>query len=208
MKRINLFWMPVVVGVALLASGCSITPSHKELKSPVTRAQGSIATTGVATGMPPGKVGWGRITLFAIPVAPVHVEGDAPRETMNFVRDALTTAGYTVNTVENGARGQGPVLSVGIKQYKFNNYTWLAPLIFTWGRIELAATVRDAGDHVLWQKSYLGKGTSLHITQGFTNSAEKCMTRLLDQMVIDFSSPAFAAASVGVPATNGAAPAK
>jgi len=200
MKRINFIWMPVVVGVALLASGCSITPSHKELKAPATRAQGSVATAGSATGMPNGKVGWGRITIFAIPVAPVHVEGDASRETMNFVRDALTTAGYTVSTVEASARAPGPVLTVGIKQYKFNNYTWLAPLIITWGRIELDASLRDTNNHVLWSKSYLGKGTSVHITKGFTNSAEKCMTRVLDQMVVDFSSPAFAAASVGMPA--------
>jgi hypothetical protein len=119
---------------------------------------------------------------------------------MNFVRDALTTAGYTVSTVETGARAPGPVLTVGIKQYKFNNYTWLAPLIFTWGRIELDASLRDADNHVLWSKSYLGKGTSVHITQGFTNSAAKCMTRVLDQMVVDFNTPAFAAASVGMPA--------
>jgi hypothetical protein len=200
MKRISLFWIPVVVGVALLASGCTITPAHKPLKAPLKLSQGSVATGGSATGMPDGKVGWGRITLFAIPVAPVHVAGDASRETMNFVRDALTTAGYTVNTVETGARASGPVLTVGIRQYKFNNYTWLAPLIVSWGRIELDATLRGADNHVLWTKSYLGKGTSLNITQGFTKSAEKCMTRVLDQMVVDFGTPAFAAASVGLPA--------
>ena len=77
---------------------------------------------------------------------------------------------------------------------------WLAPLIFTWGRIELDATLRDNGGHVLWQKNYLGKGTSIHITAGFTNSAEKCMTRVLDQMIVDFSSPGFAGASLGMPA--------
>jgi hypothetical protein len=205
MKRFNFFWMPVLAGVALLASGCTITPSHKPLKAPPTLAQGSIVTAGSATGMPPGKVGWGRITVFAIPVAPVHVEGDASRETMNFVRDALTTAGYTVSTVEAGARAPGPVLSVGIRQYQFNNYTWLAPLIFSWGRIELDATLRDPGNHVLWSKSYLGKGTSVHITAGFTNSAEKCMTRVLDQMILDFSTPAFAGAAIGIPAQVAAA---
>ena len=199
MKHFKPLWIPVVVGIALLASGCTITPSHKPLEKPAKPAQGNVVTAGSATGMPNGKVGWGRITLFAIPVAPVHVAGDASRETMNFVRDALTTAGYTVNTAEAGARAPGPVLTVGIKQYKFNNYTWLAPLIFSWGRIELDATLRGPDDHVLWSKSYLGKGTSLNITQGFTKSAEKCMTRVLDQMVIDFSSPAFAAASVGLP---------
>jgi hypothetical protein len=188
------------MGVALLASGCSITPMHKELKSPVKVAQGSVATASVATGMPSGKVGWGRITLFAIPVAPVHVEGDASRDTMNFVRDALTTAGYTVSTVETGTRAPGPLLTVGIKQYKFNNYTWLAPLIFSWGRIELDATLRGADDHVLWTKSYLGKGTSLNVTQGFTNSASKCMTRVLDQMVVDFGTPAFTVALAGTSA--------
>jgi hypothetical protein len=200
MRRIHLTLLPVVIGVALLASGCTITPSHKQLKAPAQRAQGSVATAGTATGMPSGKVGWGRITLFAIPVAPVHVEGDGSRETMNFVRDALTTAGYSVTTAEAGTRPPGPVLSVGIRQYKFNNYTWLAPLIFSWGRIELDAAVRGVDDKVLWSKSYLGKGTSLNISQGFTKSAEKCMTRVLDQMVVDFSSPAFAAASVGIPA--------
>jgi hypothetical protein len=200
MKKNNFFWIPVVMGVALLASGCSITPMHKELKSPVKLTQGNVATAGSATGMPAGKVGWGTISLFAIPVAPVHVEGDASRDTMNFVRDALTTAGYTVSTVETGARAPGPVLTVGINHYKFRNYTWLVPLIFSWGRIELDATLRGADDNVLWTKSYLGKGTSVHITQGFTNSAAKCMTRVLDEMVVDFGTPAFAGAIVGIPA--------
>ena len=200
MKRIHVCWIPVVVGIALLASGCSITPSHKELKRPATLAHGNVTTAASATGMPSGKVGWGRITLFAIPVAPVHVEGDASRDTMNFVRDALTTAGYTVSTAESSVPASGPLLTVGIKQYKFNNYTWLAPLIFSWGRIELDATLRGTDDSVLWSKSYLGKGTSVHITQGFTNSAEKCMTRVLDQMVVDFGSPAFTGALAGTPA--------
>ncbi len=200
MKRINPFWVPVLVGVALLASGCSITPSHKELKSPAQRANGSVATAGTATGMPPGKVGWGRITLFAIPVAPVHVHGDASRETMNFVRDALTTAGYTVTTAEAGTSPPAALLTVGINQYKFNNYTWLAPLIFTWGRVGLDVTLRGTDDKVLWTKSYLGKGTSMHITEGFTKSAAKCMTRVLDEMVVDFGTPAFTAALAGTPA--------
>jgi hypothetical protein len=200
MKRIGFLWIPALVGVAALASGCSITPMHKELKAPAKLAQGNVTTAATATGMPSGKVGWGRITLFAIPVAPVHVEGDASRDTMNFVRDALTTAGYTVDAVNAGAHAPGPVLSVGIKQYKFNNYTWLAPLIFSWGRIELDATLRGPDDHVLWTKSYLGKGTSVHITEGFTNSASKCMTRVLDQMVVDFGTPAFAGALIGIPA--------
>ncbi len=200
MKRVNAVWIPVLVGAALLASGCSITPGHKELKSPATRAQGSIATAATATGMPAGRVGWGRISLFAIPVAPVHVHGDASSETMNFVREALTNAGYSVSTVDNGTSPQGPWLAVNVEQYKFNNYTWLAPLIFTWGSIELDVTLRDASEKVLWQKNYLGKGTSLHITEGFTNSAEKCMTRVLDQMIVDFSSAGFSGAALAVAA--------
>ena len=196
MKTKNLVWMPVL---ALLASGCSITPMHKELDAPAHRVQGTVATAGTATGMPAGKVGWGRITLFAIPVAPVRVEGDASRETMNFVREALATAGYSVNTLEAGARAPGPVLTVAIRQYKFNNYTWLAPLIFTWGRIELEATLKGSDNRDLWKKTYLGKGTSLNITQGFTGSASKCMTRVLNQMVADFTTPAFTAALGGAP---------
>ena len=200
MKHNGLFGMAIILGFALLASGCSITPAHKQLKAPAKLSQGTVATAGSATGMPPGKVGWGRITLFAIPVAPVHVQGDVSRETMNFVREALTTAGYTTTTADAGTRAPGPVLTVGIQDYKFNNYTWLAPLIFSWGRIELVASVRGPDDHVLWTRHYLGKGTSLNITQGFDRSAEKCMTRVLDQMVADFGTPAFAGAIVGVPA--------
>jgi hypothetical protein len=195
-----LFGMPAVMGVALLAAGCSITPRHNELERPAKLAQGNVAVAGTATGMPAGKVGWGRITMFAIPVAPVHVQGDMSRDTMSFVRDALTTAGYSVDNAENGVRARGPLLTVGIRQYKFNNYTWLAPLIFTWGRIELDASLRGADDHVLWSKTYLGKGTSVHVTEGFSNSAAKCMTRVLDQMVVDFGTPAFAGALIGIPA--------
>jgi hypothetical protein len=203
MKRTYLVWMPMLAGAALLTSGCSITPMHKELKIPAQLAHGSVATAGSATGMPSGKVGWGRITLFAIPVAPVHVEGDASRDTMIFVGDALKTAGYTVSTVETGTHAPGPLLTVGIRQYKFNNYTWLAPLMFTWGTVELDATLRGADDQLLWTKRYTGKGTSLNITQGFTGSASKCMTRVLNQMVVDFSSPAFTGALLaGAPATR------
>jgi len=34
MKHNGLFGMAIILAVALLASGCSITPAHKQLKAP------------------------------------------------------------------------------------------------------------------------------------------------------------------------------
>jgi hypothetical protein len=190
-----------ILAFTLMAAGCQIAPAHKELQPPATVAQGTVVTAETATGMPKGRVGFARITLFAIPVGPVMVQGPADRLTMDFVRDALKVSGYDATLKPLGSAVAGPVLYANIEQYKFTNYTWLAPLMPHWGRIEITAKLTAADGSVLWSKKYLGKGTSFNVSEGFSRAAEKAMTRILDQMVVDFSSPAFANALAGKPAS-------
>jgi len=50
-------------------------------------------------------------------------------------RETLTAAGYRVRDAKGV--GDGPVLQCDVKRFSFRNYTWLVPLVFTWGGVDL-----------------------------------------------------------------------
>jgi hypothetical protein len=186
------------IATALIAiawlSGCSITQlQHDELQGPDALRSGEVYVARQATGFTGGRVGFGRITLFSIPVAPVHIHSDEASDMMDIVRDALETAGYTTKTA--GAAHTGPVLAANVDHIRYNNYTWLAPFIPTWGRVNVTLRLESAGA-ILWQESFAAKGNSFHITDGFNVAATESMTRLADSMVTAFGSEAFQRALV------------
>jgi len=177
-------------------SGCSITHlQHDDLQEPAHRQSGVVSVDPKATGFPGGRVGWGRITIFSIPVAPVHIQSDEASELMGVIRDALTAAGYTTRLA--GSQMLGPVLKAHVNNIRFNNYTWLAPLIITWGSIDVTLRLDAADGQVHWERSFDGSGRSFNITDGFNVSATRSVTQLADSMVEAFSAEEFNAALIG-----------
>jgi len=114
---------------------------------------------------------------------------------MGVVRDALTAAGYTTRLA--GSQMLGPVLKAHVNNVRFNNYTWLAPLIITWGSIEVTLRLEAADGQVHWERSFEGSGRSFNIIDGFNVSATRSVTQLADSMVEAFSAEEFNAALIG-----------
>jgi len=175
-------------------SGCSITHlQHDDLQEPAQSQSGVVSVDAEATGFSGGRVGWARVTLFSIPVAPVHIKGDEASELMDVVRDALNAAGYTIRLADSS----GPVLKAHVDDIRFNNYTWLAPLIITWGRIGVTLQLEAATGNILWKESFKESGNSYNISNGFNVAATESVTRLANSMVEAFSSEEFNAALAG-----------
>jgi len=114
---------------------------------------------------------------------------------MGVVRDALTVAGYTTQLAD-GQKPE-PVLKAHVNNVRFNNYTWLAPLIITWGSIDVTLRLEAADGQVHWERSFEGSGRSFNITDGFNVSASRSVTELADSMVEAFSTEEFNAALIG-----------
>lgn len=185
-----LVWTLALFWIAGL-SGCSITQlQHTELQTPAELQLGEVYVNERATGFTGGRVGWGRITVFSIPIVPIHIKSDEAMDLMRVVRDALSTAGYEAYLA--GAAKRGPVLAAGVDEVRFNNYTWFAPIIVpTWGRISVTLTLESAGGNTLWERSFKEKGTTFNFTDGYNIAATKIVTRLADSMVEAFSSDDF-----------------
>src|SRR5438094_5193 len=132
MRRVG---FSMLFGLALVGSGCGIHLDPKVPRDLAPRREGSVGAASAARGMPE-RAGWGTFTVFAIPVAPVHVSnGPGERIIMDKVKETLVQAGYQV--VEPGGAGDGAVLEGDVKRFRFRNYTWLFPIVFTWGGADL-----------------------------------------------------------------------
>jgi hypothetical protein len=183
--------------VALAGSGCSVNLQHAKLNAPPKAYTDSININRAATGSKSqpkgadGRVGWGRGTIFAIPVVPIYVEGQGNEEVMKEIQAALTQVGYHVQVVENGTPVSGKVLVCQVERFKFNNYTWLFPIVPTWGSIELKASLVGGNQQVVWTRDFNGSGSTFNFTDGYTSSAKTSMTEILNQMVGAFSSDEF-----------------
>lgn len=193
-------YLACTLGAAVLVlagSGCTINLQHGKL-NPTSRAYtDSINLSKAATGSEhqrkgaDGTVGWGRATLFAIPLIPVHVVGNGNEEVMKEIQDALTQVGYHVQDVDNGAPVSGKVLVCRVDKFRFSNYTWLFPIVPTWGRITLQTSLLGPDRHVLWSHQFTGSGMTLNFFDGYTSSAKSSMTKILNQMIKAFSSDEF-----------------
>ena len=192
----------IMLGIALAAeSGCSIALNHDELASPARTYSDPIAVSTRAEGIN-GRVGWGRVTLFYIPCVPIHIQGDGNEKVMEQVRDALQQAGYRVTPVETTpSPPREPLLKCKVDTFWFNNYTWLAPFVPTWGDIDLTVSLERPGGQVAWQQSFHGHGFSANFFDGYSSAANKAMTEILNQMIDAFAGDDFHNALVHAAAT-------
>jgi hypothetical protein len=179
--------------LVLSLSGCSITQlQHTELQIPENLQSGQVYVEERATGFTGGRVGWGRVTVFSIPVVPIHIHSDEAIDLMQVVQDSLSTAGYAAHTA--GSSQGEVVLAAHVNEVRFNNYTWFVPIIPTWGRISVTLTLESASGHVLWEKLFESKGTTYNFTDGYNIAATKIVTQLADNMVEAFTSLDFSQA--------------
>lgn len=178
----------IVAPVVLLAlvSGCTINSIHHAgLDAPAyPNDGGDVALAEVASGLDNRRVGWGRLTPFAIPVAPVHVHGNPPADLMRVIEDALVVSGYSVTRPPEADAANGPpLMEARVDRYRFNNYTWFAPIIPTWGGIDVTLTMRGNDGTLLWRRRFEANGATFNFFDGYNVSSRKAVTRMGQDMV-------------------------
>ena len=204
-RRLGLWSCLLLVSLPLAA--CTIMLKDRPLDGSQVAPAGSLQAAPSASGIE-GRVGWARISMFAIPVVPIFVaDGSktsstntraqiANREVMKQVRRALAHAGYEVTDAPAGA-ASGRALECNVERFKFNNYTWLIPIVPAWGSARLTLTVRDPAGAALWTQSFEGSGFSLNLFEGFSGAANQSMREILNAMVPAFQTPEFRSAATG-----------
>lgn len=176
---------------AILATGCTTTLQHGKFNDTACGPKGPVAVSARADKMQ-HRIGWGTFTVFAIPVAPVTVNGEPDRELMNQLKEAVEHCGYQAKLVEDpvGAAGM-PMLSCSVKKFKFRNYCWLFPLVFNWGTVSLDVSVKGSDGVNLWSKTYTAKANGFY---SFDLTVNKALTTVLNEMIADLSNTDFKAA--------------
>ena len=183
----------------VLGSGCTITMHHGKLTPPAQACSGTVKVAQKATGTEhqrkgaSGRVGWGRFTIFAIPVVPIFmVGGDGNTQVVNQIKDAVTEAGYQVEMVEGPGPGCGPVLVSKVDHLKYNNYTYIFPFVPTWGRMKLDVSLLGADQRILWNRQFEARATDwAWFLNGYSRATKSCTTEILNNMISAFSSDEF-----------------
>ncbi len=210
----------IIAAIALLlASGCSVTSlQHEGLTPPPTLRDGKLSLSQKAGGLDGSKVGWGRFTPFAIPIVPIYVGGDESEQFMQLVKEALEMTGYTVTldaiqiseatesletagyeVTKEAITGtpRQPLLTADVAKMRYSNYTWLAPIVPTWGGVDATLTLVDPDGIALWTESFDGGGFTFNFFNGYNIASQEALSELLDQMIVAFSGEAFHNAVAG-----------
>lgn len=172
------FGMLLVVAVA-----CSVNLQHGPL-DPVGRLSGDLALDRTAKNMS-SKAGWGTITMFAIPVARVTVDGQADEALALQVKSALEHVGYRVTMVDDASGAAGlAYVECRVNRFKFRNYTWFFPLVWNWGKIDVTIRLTPPGGGPARERQYVGKAVGFY---SFDRTVNKALTRLLNQIAADMA---------------------
>ncbi len=135
-----------------------------------------------------GRVGWGRFTVFYIPLIPIHITGDDNAEVASQIQTALEKAGYSVTSAAPESERSGPVLRGDVETFWFNNYTWFFPIVPTWGNIDIKLRLESADGKSLWSRTFHGGGSTFNFFNGYTIAANEAMNQILNDMVTEFAS--------------------
>lgn len=181
----------ILMMAVLVSSGCSVALKHHEpLGLPAQPYSDQVAVSRRAEGIE-GKVGWGRFTVFYIPLVPIHIEGDGNEQVMEQIRDALQQVGYRVTVVDSETPPPVPVLKCKVEKFWFNNYTWFLPIVPTWGEVRLTLSLLSRDGKLLWSRAFSGGGSTLNFTDGYSIAANESMQKILNDMVREFASQEF-----------------
>lgn len=189
-------------GIAALllpfGSGCTISMKHGQLASPAKMCSETVRVSRAAIGSQDrpkgakGRAGWGRFTIFAIPVVPVFVTGDGNADVMNGIQDALSQTGYKVEVADPPQSGSDKILVCKVTKMRYNNYTWLFPIVPTWGETCLDVSLMDGEQKTLWNRQFSSRATSFWwFINAYTHAAKKNNTRILNDMISACSSEEF-----------------
>jgi hypothetical protein len=203
MKKIYL-WILLYISFFLL-TGCvgiggeQIALSHKALIKPTQKFTEKLTVSSPATDLREEKdrIGRATFTVFAITTGGVKTTSPVGEQMVDQIIDALSSIGYQVskktNNSENTATMLQPLtLKVAINEFWFKNYNWVYPIVPTWGDIKITLLLENSSGKKIFEKSYEGGDHSLCLSGhcAFESATKSAMTKVLNQIVSDFSSQA------------------
>lgn len=182
----------LVAALLPMLGACSMALSEQTQREMATAPElsraGRVLTAERARGID-GRVGWGRATIFYIPVAPVTIEGDGNERVMATVREALALAGYEPE-VGPPSIGSEPIVTCDVQEFSFTNFTWLWPFVRTWGDVSLNVAVKRSGVPV-WERDFSGEGSVVGAGNGFGDAGNEALAATMSQMAAAFTEESF-----------------
>jgi hypothetical protein len=106
---------------------------------------------------------------------------------MESLKKALEANGYRV--VDADSREDLPVVECRVRRFNLKNYTWVFPIVPTWGGIDLDVQVVNREGKSLWTQSYSGGSWNLWFS--FSSAVNSAMAEILEKAVEDFGSDQF-----------------
>ena len=179
--------------LVILLNGCTIVMVHDKLKEPAMKFSDTIKVMERVEGEKIHLTGFGSLTIICIPVFPSWIKGDANVEIMKNIAEALRQVGYQVVFIDSGNKTTAtePILKCKVLKYGFYNYTYLFPLVITWGGAHWKISLVNKDDSVIWSKDFKYNGNSFHIIKGHHVANKRMLNKMLNALVDEFSSKAF-----------------
>ena len=146
----------------------------------------------------PTPIGHGTFTLFAIKIAPVRISnGSAPEVFMEQIHKTFEAAGFRV---VSAADDSAPTVECVVKKFNFKNYTWLFPIVPTWGGIDIDLRLTHPEGRRLWQESY--SGGSWNLWYSFSSAVNSSTEEVLEAIFEDITGSEFQQACCGADASE------
>lgn len=178
----------LIMGLVGCGPSHQMSLAHDVLATPQQRFSDHIVMQGQADDRRenPDRIGQKTVTLFAIPAGSVETTNPVGIEIVMQVKEALESAGYQITLAEAPYSGPLPtnILKVQINEFHFKNYSWFAPLFFTWGNIALTLTLENHEGKVLFARTFQQSGNSYRPFEGgFDVAIKEALTEILNQIV-------------------------
>ena len=180
-------WLAALLVLSSVETACSVVLAPKLPGNAEAVQRGVVAIEREAQGMP-DPIGHGRGTLFALEAAPVRISnGPAAQVFMEQIRRTFEVAGYQM--VDSGGDPSLNTISCAITTFNFDNYTWLFPIVPTWGTIAFTLFLQDVDSHILWSRSY--SASSWNLWYSFSSAVNSATAKLLERLYRDLEDAKF-----------------
>jgi len=192
---VALLWASLIMGLVGCGTSHQMPLTHDVLATPQQRFSAHIVMQEQAVDRreSPGQIGQMTATLFAIPSGSVETTNPVGVEVVMQVKEALESTGYQITLAKAPYSDPLPanILKVQINEFHFKNYSWFAPLVFTWGDIALKLTLEDHESKVLFARTFHQSGNSYRPFDGFEVAIKEALTEILNQIVTASSTEEF-----------------
>lgn len=172
------------VWVALFMTGCQTSVPISWTAPQSEPANGKTVYLRQASSVG-GAIGCHTWTLFAIPGPEIRAADRGVDEAVtDAVQDAFKAAGYIVRPYTEAPPGS-PVVAPSVQKFDYWSYTYLWPITFQGGRVEIGVKVDKDGQGVRGERTFCSSSpfwVRFMVACGFEGAVHDDMTRIVREM--------------------------